>query len=262
MSGWDDVARRAPAKPKDDLATAADLVTRLTQNVAQMKKLVADMGTLKDTTHLRTRLRQAREANTRLAKEAMTILQRKQQSPMESRDKARFQKILETHQAAIKELSSVEKLYAANEKSMPAPLEAVVVDNPMRSPSYKQGMMGATAESDVQLEFAAQQKVQETRNTIQTENAQELRAAAADLQMLQSMALDVAQMVNQQGEMVNEMVSNIDTAAGNVEDGTDELRKAREYQAAYRKKCCICWTIVFILVAVIIIAIAVPLAKK
>eukprot|EP00698_Gefionella_okellyi_P005922 TRINITY_DN15350_c0_g1_i1.p1 TRINITY_DN15350_c0_g1~~TRINITY_DN15350_c0_g1_i1.p1 ORF type:complete len:276 (+),score=61.04 TRINITY_DN15350_c0_g1_i1:38-829(+) len=261
MSGWDDAApRRQPAAGKDDVSRAGETVQRLTSNVANFKKLVGDMGTAKDTTNLRSRLRQTREATTKLAKEAQQLVSKQSADQAEMR---RLTKIREMFQAAIKELQTVEKVYMTNEKQMALPQEApgsMTVDNPLRGGGHRASDI--TAEGDVQLQMVADKAVSDTRSTISNENAAELRAAAADLAMLQTMVKDVSVMLDEQRIHVDAIEANTSQSADNTAAGTDELAKAREYQAAYRKKCCILWTIIIILVAVIVIAIAVPLAKK
>ena len=70
-SPWDTAPAGRQQPPKDALELAGEGVTRLVQNVAQFKKLLADMGTPRDTTNLRARLKQTREQTTKLASETL-----------------------------------------------------------------------------------------------------------------------------------------------------------------------------------------------
>lgn len=59
--------------------------------------------------------------------------------------------------------------------------------------------------------------------------------------------------------MVDEIEANTDVAADNTTEGTSQLGKARELLRSYRCKCCILWTIIFIIIAIIVVSVTVKL---
>ncbi|XP_015267740.1 PREDICTED: t-SNARE domain-containing protein 1-like, partial [Gekko japonicus] len=70
---------------------------------------------------------------------------------------------------------------------------------------------------------------------------------------------DLASMVYEQGETVDSIEANLETAASNVESANEQLAKASHYQRRSRKmKCCFISTgLVVLLVIVIIITVSV-----
>lgn len=74
------------------------------------------------------------------------------------------------------------------------------------------------------------------------------------LSLFQSVVVDVneimlnlASQINQQGQHIATIESNIENVQGNVEQGASELQKAATYQNKYRKK-----VLILLLIAVIV----------
>jgi len=62
---------------------------------------------------------------------------------------------------------------------------------------------------------------------------------------------DLALLVHEQGQAVDSIESNIEHAALNVSDGKDALVRAKGYQKSYRKKMCIIFTIIAVVVLIL-----------
>ena len=93
---------------------------------------------------------------------------------------------------------------------------------------------------------------------------------------------DLARLVEEQGEMVDNIQTNISTAATHVETGVDEIKKANEYQQSSRKKLifivvrlslrcdavCACrliwffWVVVVVFVVVVVVVVLIVTRKK
>ena len=64
--------------------------------------------------------------------------------------------------------------------------------------------------------------------------------------------MDLAILVQQQGEMIDNIENNIKTAKTYVEKGEKNILQAEEYQrSARKKKCCILLIIIGILIAIL-----------
>ncbi|KAH9643966.1 hypothetical protein HF086_004227 [Spodoptera exigua] len=74
----------------------------------------------------------------------------------------------------------------------------------------------------------------------------------ADVLDVNQIIQELADMVNQQAQSVDNVESNIESAGANVEAGVDELAKAAEYQRRYRRKMLIL-IIIGVIVAIIFI---------
>lgn len=59
--------------------------------------------------------------------------------------------------------------------------------------------------------------------------------------------LNLASQINQQGQHIGTIESNIENVHGNIEQGASELRKAATYQNKYRKK-----VLILLLIAVVV----------
>nr|XP_009860972.1 syntaxin-1A-like isoform X2 [Ciona intestinalis]XP_018670600.1 syntaxin-1A-like isoform X2 [Ciona intestinalis] len=79
---------------------------------------------------------------------------------------------------------------------------------------------------------------------------------------LHDMFMDMAMLVEQQGEMVNQIEYNVTSAASYVETANTEIKKAVKYQSAARKKKIIIIVIVLIVLAVIGIIVGVSVGTK
>ena len=69
------------------------------------------------------------------------------------------------------------------------------------------------------------------------------------------MVKDMSVLVNEQGEKLEVVETNVDHALEHVEQGNKELEVAQKYASSYRKKCCITFILVLALAAVIIVPI-------
>lgn len=70
----------------------------------------------------------------------------------------------------------------------------------------------------------------------------------ADMIDVNQIMTELASMVHQQGETINTIEGNVESAALNTEAGKDQLAKARDYQQKYRKKLC-CLVVILLIVA-------------
>ena len=64
---------------------------------------------------------------------------------------------------------------------------------------------------------------------------------------------DLAVLVNEQGELMDQILSNVQTSVQYVEKGRDELQKAKKYGKKSRKKLCWVMMVVFVIFLFILI---------
>ncbi|KAK1947490.1 Syntaxin-1A [Phytophthora citrophthora] len=80
---------------------------------------------------------------------------------------------------------------------------------------------------------------------------------------LHQMFLDLALLVEQQGELLDQIDHQVRSAANYVEQGNQEMTKAIKYQKAHRKKmCCLLGVGVAILLAIVVIALVLKKASS
>lgn len=80
----------------------------------------------------------------------------------------------------------------------------------------------------------------------------------SDISDVNQIFKDLSVLVHEQGEVIDTIEDNVVSAAVHVEQGTEELQKARKHQTSARKK----KLIIFIVILVIIIIIAIILGVK
>lgn len=116
---------------------------------------------------------------------------------------------------------------------------------------YKSAILqGGAAESITDVFLHCQDKYQDVLK---------LEQSVAELHQ---MFLDLALLVEQQGELLDQIDHQVRTAANYVEQGNQEVQKAIKYQKAHRKKmCCLLGIGVAILLAIVIIALVLKKAS-
>ena len=101
-------------------------------------------------------------------------------------------------------------------------------------------------------------------DSIYRERDAEIREIENDVQTVHDIFSDVAILVQNQGEYVDNIESNVDASARSVLNGVNELEKAETYQKSARSKSCIIIMILFFVICfmVILLILGLGLALK
>lgn len=102
----------------------------------------------------------------------------------------------------------------------------------------------------------------ETTTALINEREEAIRRLETDMVSVNEIFREIGAMVYEQGEMMDIIENNVETARDKVEDGVVELKKASDYQGAYRKKVCIFLMILVIMGVVIGLVVWVTTKKK
>merc|ERR1712025_1346812 len=116
--------------------------------------------------------------------------------------------------------------------------------------------MGGQGQSKTQLMLEEEQNLEQLQ-----ERERAVRQLEADIGDVNQIFKDLAAMVHDQGEMVDSIEANVESASIRVTEGTEQLRQAERYQNKARKKKMIL-AIIGIVVLVIIISIIVHSTSK
>lgn len=119
------------------------------------------------------------------------------------------------------------------------------------------------------IDAARQQEYAQLSNDVEAQHAmiqyrdQAIRSLQRDMSEVHDMFKDLANLVSEQGDFVNDIASNVQDASNDVDTGLDEVHKAHESQKKSRSKLCIIAVVITILVAIgVVIAVAVIMARK
>jgi len=94
----------------------------------------------------------------------------------------------------------------------------------------------------------------EDQSKLLRKREQEITSVLQSIQDLNSIFKELATMVSEQGEMVDRIDVNIETASIKVDEGLRQLQKAHKHQKANRKmKCIMCLSVTLILLLLVLI---------
>jgi len=119
------------------------------------------------------------------------------------------------------------------------------------------------------LEAARQQEYSQMSNDVEAQNAviqyrdQAIRSLQRDMSEVHDMFKDLAGLVSEQGHIIDDIESNVNHAANDIDTAHVEVTKAHEYQSKSRSKLCIAAIIITIIVALaVLITVIVMMTKK
>ncbi|XP_076021531.1 syntaxin-7 [Genypterus blacodes] len=235
-------------------------IHRLTLLTSDLQRAVSKLETEQDTSQLRHTLQQKQQEGNQLAKETDRLIktfgalpagpdqrQRKLQKERLLNDFSSalnsFQKT--QRQAANKEREFVARVRASSRVSGGQPDEGFGHVAPFASDSQIQAEAEAITEDDLRL-------IQERELSI--------RQLESDITDINDIFKDLGMMVHEQGDMIDSIEANVETADTHVQSGTQQLSRAADYQRSSRKKICI--LLIVLAVAAVIIGIIIWASLK
>jgi len=243
-----------------------DNVKILTQNFQVISQDARAISTDKDSEHFRSALKSKIKNSTTLMKETQSQIikllklsgttgdphkrsERKQNVERWCRD-------LETFFENLKQLAQI-----ANEKMKDIPVQ-YSTQTPSSKPStstypYEDDDINSSKGDERQRQkFARLDADREYQDKLIQERDKEIRIIQTQMIELNDIFKSLAQLVEEQGEMVDNIQSNISSANINVQIGTLELKEADKIQEGTNYKLCllaICCTITIMIVVVIVV---------
>lgn len=118
-------------------------------------------------------------------------------------------------------------------------------------------MTGVMTEKDKELDVAAKQAL-----AYVTSKHNDILMLCGAIAELRQMFADLSILVARQGEVINRIEENCETALEYVKEGTEDLQKANEYSKSSSKLLCIILIVVIIITIICVVAILVPMILK
>ena len=115
-------------------------------------------------------------------------------------------------------------------------------------------MQGLMTEKNKELDVAAKQAL-----AYVTSKHNDILILCEAIAALRQMFVDLSVLVERQGEVINRIEENCETALEYVKEGTEDLIQANEYSKGSSKILCIILIVVVIITLVMVVAIVVPL---
>lgn len=233
------------ASTAGDANQLAQLITsniqKITQCTAEIQRVLNQLGTPQDTHELRQQLQQKQQYTNQLAKETDKYIKEFGSLPSVSEQRQRriqkdrlvneftttltnFQRV--QRQAAEKEREFVARVRASSRVSGGAPEE-----------SYREGTL-VSWDSQPQTQVLDEEITEDDLRLIE-ERESAIRQLEADILDINEIFKDLGMMIHEQGDVIDSIEANVETAEVHVQQANQQLSRASEYQRKSRKKICI-----------------------
>ncbi|XP_057684114.1 syntaxin-12 [Corythoichthys intestinalis] len=254
--------RSAPRDFTSLIQTCSSNIQKITQNTAQIKNMVSQLGTRQDNSELQDRLQQIQHYTNQLAKETNKHLKELGSvplpiSPSEQRQqKIQRERLMNDFSAALNNFQAVQRRAAEKEKESVARARAgsrLSSDDTSREEKLVSfDNQGDWGQMTTQTEEAA---ITEEDLELIKERETNIRQLESDIMDVNQIFKDLAVMIHDQGEMIDSIEANVENAEVHVERGTEQLQRAAYYQQKSRKKMCILALVCSIALAILAVII-------
>ncbi|KAM9798426.1 syntaxin-12 [Neosynchiropus ocellatus] len=255
-------SRSQPRDFSSLLQTCSANIQKISQNTAQIKNLLTQLGTREDSPELQEKLQQLQHYTNQLAKETNTHLKElgslpSPVSPSEQRQqKLQKERLMNDFSATLNNFQVVQRSAAEKEK------ESVVR---ARAGSRAMGdgqntdeqLVSFEKEDDWGLEQTQTQEADITEEDLELirERETNIKQLEADIMDVNQIFKDLAVMIHDQGDMIDSIEANVESAEVHVERGASQLQKAAYYQRKSRKRMCILAMVLSLVLVILIIII-------
>jgi len=221
-------------------------IQKLVQNVSSMQRMIVHVDTQGDS--LRQQLRQLQHYTGQLARDtAQQLKSLGELQGLDAREKMQKERLQDDFTRALNSFQKIQTDAAQKEKAdLAAARKDSGVDPHIAGPNegYQQSRTQAMLQEESDL------------GALQ-EREKAIRQLESDIVDVNTIFKDLATMVHEQGDIVDSIESNIESATVQVHEGADQLRQAHQYQNSARKKKIILGTLGLVILAILIIIIAV-----
>ncbi|KAJ7386978.1 Syntaxin-12 [Desmophyllum pertusum] len=233
-------------------------VQTINKNVATIQKIVDKLGTSEDKSQLQNKLQQTEQATQRLVKETHSFLKQLPHlygdSPSDricyiASKKIQVEKLADNFSTVLNSFQKLQRVAAEKEKESVSRARSMSAGMPTPSPMGGYNDEHGLTEHDRTGGGIQVQAEEEISNELIEERERAIRQLESDIVGVNEIFRDLATMVYEQGEVIDSIEANVDSAAVHVEDANVQLDKASNYQKAARKKMCCILVIVVVAAA-------------
>ena len=265
----------------DDLARESKkvqgLIFQMTTSVSSFKRAVDSLGTGKDTKELRGKLNKQRESIGRVAKECSLAVKRLAQSVTNSDDDGRTTHVAQ-HQKLVKDFHVVLKDFQKAQRTC-AERESTFLPqrDPARSPSRTYGAAEDTEQTRESYSGAQEQQAllldsrrqelmsnegeMEYNNALIAEREQGIQEIQQQIGEVNEIFQDLALLVNEQGTQIDNIQTNVESAAESTTRGVRELGRAARSQRRARSRMCLIAACVLVVLIILVLVLRFGLHK-
>uniref|UniRef100_A0A8C7CPU8 Syntaxin-12 n=1 Tax=Oncorhynchus kisutch TaxID=8019 RepID=A0A8C7CPU8_ONCKI len=241
-------ADRYLTQPRDSntlIQACSSNIQKITQNTAKIKSMVNQLGTGQDTSELRDSLQQIQHFTNQLAKETNKHLKdlgfvSPSSAPSEQRQqKIQKDRLMNEFSAALDNFQAVQRQAAQKEKESVARARA------------GSRLSEQLVSFDNQDDWAPTITQTEEDLALIKERETNIRQLESDILDVNQIFKDLAVMIHDQGEMIDSIEANVESAEVHVDRGTEKLQRAAYFQQKSRKKMCILAVVLSIVLTIL-----------
>lgn len=237
-------------------------IQKISQNVKSVQQLVNQLGTDQDNTQLRAQLHQIQHYTNGLAKDTTVELRQFQNLSIppgqDSRAyKMQAERLTREFSQALNDFQAAQRQAAAKEKDAlkkaRASSDAHFFDDSQQGSALLDlgGGRGLSSGGNRQAQTQVQMEQEAELQQLQEREGQ-IKQLESDIMDVNQIFKDLATMVHEQGDMIDSIEANVESAQVHVSQGATQLNTARTYQnKARRKKICIILILVIIAAVVL-----------
>jgi t-SNARE complex subunit (syntaxin) len=267
----------SPMEYDNNFQAVSNNIQQLSNNVSQLKQLVNQIGTSKDSVELREKLNSLIQTTRTLSKDTaqdFKLLDYEKAPTQEERNKKKLlqQKLMKDFQTWLQKYQEISKMAAEKERSSPLPKKTFSYSSiPISEPTISSGDKLILSTNDniaeknqTLLNLKELQTIEEEsvfQNAIIAEREEGIKQIEKTVLEVNEIFRDVANLVQEQGQMIDNIESNIEVSVSDVSQGVEEIKKASDYQKRSRTKLCCLTLLVIIIVAVVVIVIWMTVKK-
>ena len=232
-------------------------IQKILQNVSSIQRMMVQLGTPQDNQQLQNQLHQVQHFTGKLAKDTTTNLQDLVKgvstlSPSEQRIwRLQKERLQSDFTRALNNFQDTQRLVAKKEKEL--------LQRARNAPSNLQSIQVQKNLIDIedghlQGEVQKYQQIQ-MQEHVDLEQLQERQRAfnqlESDILDVNTIFKDLAMLVHDQGDMIDSIEANVESTHVTVQDATEQLRHAENYQTRARKKKLFIGLVSFIIIVII-----------
>jgi len=262
----------APGRAQQDESQVLELIKQINNSNIQIRQLMNQLGTSKDSRELREKLRlliTSTKATAKNAGDQLRVLEsastraalHEGASAESARLRNQHQKLAKDLQSSLQQFSDVAGNALEKERTSALPVAQVQLYSKASQQGFaavgddddgdeRHGLLAASRSQQKQLE-----NEQKFNELLIQDRENDIRAIERDMVEVSEIFTDLSKLVIDQGGLIDNIESNVEVAHVQVETGVVELKKASEYQKSSRTKLCVLALIILIIVGIVVVVV-------
>ncbi|XP_042296042.1 syntaxin-7 [Sceloporus undulatus] len=215
-------------------------IQKITQCTAEIQRVLNQLGT-QDTHELRQQLQQKQQYTNQLAKETDKYIKEFGSLPSiteQRQRKIQKDRLVNEFTTALTNFQRVQRQAAEKERELVARVRSSSrVSGGATEESYRDGTL-VSWDSQPQTQVLDEEITEDDLRLIE-ERESAIRQLEADIMDINEIFKDLGMMIHEQGDVIDSIEANVETAEVHVQQANQQLSRAGDYQRKSRKKMCI-----------------------